>query len=136
MGKEQKFKSTTQTSGKWKDADEKIRTGIQGSFRIPFYCHELANNVDEAINNVKPDDVLPYLTGKWNSPPITVLDWTSSLMQGLRSVSMEKALIYRHKEGMCDKIKEIYVGKSTMDLQEMIQHKEFVSEKYKMDNLE
>lgn len=132
MSNETKFKSTIQTSGKWKEADEEVRDGVWRSFRIPFYCHELANNVDEAIENVKPDDALGYLTGKWKDKKVKLNEWVSQKMQGLRSVSMEKALIYRHKEGMCDKIKEIYVGKFAMDINEVLQHKESVQSKYKI----
>ena len=127
------FKATTETRYSWKESEKSIKKAIiERKYRIPFYVHNLAEDVDGAIDQVFPDDALAHNTSTWRQPVVQMKEWTSPRAQGLRGVSMEKALVHRYKESMCDFLKTTYQKKAAEgDMEQTIQHKDHVEDKVK-----
>ena len=111
MGKT--YKATSKFGTKWSQADQKISIAVASSKRIPFYIHELASTLQQALDDVKIDDVLGEIVPKWKKPdPIKVKDFSPDVLQGYHGISLEKALKARYKREFMKDSKEPYTRAS------------------------
>ena len=92
------YKATNTHANKWSEADEKISEALRQDKRVPFFLEEIADDIDQALDDVMADDSTEYLINKWKAMiGISVRDWSPHKVQAFHAMILEKALRFRYK---------------------------------------
>ena len=126
------YQATSTFGEKWSAADSRISIAVKTAKRIPFYIHELASTVEEALKGVKIDDVIGDIVPKWKKKePSKVIDICPGVQQGYHGISLEKAIKARYEKEFMKNALSAYTTAATR-IEEVSQYEKRFPESAKL----